>query len=146
MWEAAGYEMFSDSVFSSIFPEFFSPTCLHTVNCRCCNKTCFWVASSLPSNITLTTGNWFLWRRHFQKWDFSFLKAYSLEGTNNWLTNGPPNSAFWLSTAEGGCKFERLALSFMFWVKGEWRKSLTFWEISLLVFSVRGLIPVSYSS
>lgn len=32
-------------------PFFFHPACLHTANCCCCNKTCFWAASSLCSSI-----------------------------------------------------------------------------------------------
>lgn len=48
------------------FPRSFSSTCLHTVSCRCCNKTCFWVGYSLPSNTTLTTGNWFLCGQNFK--------------------------------------------------------------------------------
>lgn len=51
----------------------------------------------------------------FQKWDFSFILAYLLGiQITDRVSNGPPNCAIQLSTAEGGCKFEHLASSFMF--------------------------------
>lgn len=57
---------------------FFLSACLYTVNCCCCNKTCWGDVSSFTSNIAATTRNRFL-RRHSLR-NLVFWKC-----TNDWL-------------------------------------------------------------
>lgn len=66
-------------------------------------KHVFWVASSLPSNITLTTGNWFLWKEHFKNGILVFSQAHrGKRMSNDAAVTRQLNVLFVFSTEEGG--------------------------------------------
>lgn len=97
--------MFSDSLFSSIFPEFFFLTCLHTANCHCCNKTCFLGCFFPPLKHNFNRRELIFVERAFQKWDFSFLSGCSSGGkrmSNDAAVTRQLNVLFVVSTEEGG--------------------------------------------
>lgn len=62
----------AEKCFQILYFPFSHLTCLHTHNCSCCNKTCFW-----GWLLRLLKHNWdsMLMEAAFQKWNLQFFAA-----------------------------------------------------------------------